>query len=168
MNRTTTKTLVLTRVAVTSIRGQRLPNRENGAVLIISMVILLVLTLIGVAGLTNTALEEKMSSNTQEVHRAFQAAETGISVTVKTPDAFDLDHDVGNPKALPSADLGTQGEKYASDTGFQSWSIPPVGSGYSAVHFQTANFEIESVGESRGGARKELIAGAYQVAPKAN
>ena len=58
----------------------RLPNQQ-GSVLIISLLILLVLTIIGATALNSTVMEEKMSSNFQQGNIAFQAAESGINRT---------------------------------------------------------------------------------------
>lgn len=52
--------------------------RQHGAVLIISMIILLVMTLIGVTGLRTTTLEERMAGNMRDRALAFESAEAGL------------------------------------------------------------------------------------------
>lgn len=54
------------------------PAQQRGAVLLISMLILIVLTLIGITGLSNTSLEERMSHNFQQSTVAYQGAESAI------------------------------------------------------------------------------------------
>ncbi|WP_068174284.1 pilus assembly PilX family protein [Hydrogenophaga taeniospiralis] len=54
------------------------PKRERGAVLIISLILLVLITLIGVASLRNVVLEAKMSSNYYDRSLAFQSAEAGL------------------------------------------------------------------------------------------
>lgn len=54
--------------------------RQSGSVLIVSLVILLVLTLLGLSGMSNTVLQERMAGNLQESMSAFQAAEAGLRV----------------------------------------------------------------------------------------
>lgn len=54
------------------------PNHQNGAVLIVSLIMLLLLTLIGVTGTQVTSLEEKMASNMRDRNLAFQAAESAL------------------------------------------------------------------------------------------
>ena len=73
----------------------RPPRRQSGAVLIVAMVILVILTLLGVTAMNTSSLEEKMASNTQEQVRTFQAAETGISQAGQDSDAFDTDGTCG-------------------------------------------------------------------------
>lgn len=54
------------------------PGKQSGSVLIISLIILLVLTLIGVSGMRNTTLEEKMVGHLRDKTLAFQAAEAAL------------------------------------------------------------------------------------------
>ena len=53
-------------------------DKQSGSVLIISLIILLVLTLIGVAGMRNTTMEEKMTGHLRDKTLAFQAAEAAL------------------------------------------------------------------------------------------
>lgn len=52
--------------------------QARGAALIISLVILVVITLLGIASLRNVVLEEKMVTNYYDRSLAFQAAEAGL------------------------------------------------------------------------------------------
>lgn len=51
---------------------------QHGAVLIVSLLILMVLTLLGVTGMRNTMLEEKMAGNSRDIQLAFNAAEAAL------------------------------------------------------------------------------------------
>ena len=53
-------------------------RRERGAALIISMILLVLITLVGVASLRNVLLEEKMAANYYDRSLAFQSAEAGL------------------------------------------------------------------------------------------
>jgi len=53
-------------------------RRQRGIALIISMLMLLILTLIGVTAMLMTVLEEKMSGNQRDRSLAFQAAESAL------------------------------------------------------------------------------------------
>ena len=55
------------------------PGRQRGAVLVVSLVLLVVLTLLGVSVMNVTQLEERMAGNSQEMNQAFHSAETGLS-----------------------------------------------------------------------------------------
>ncbi|QDF65912.1 hypothetical protein FJQ87_03790 [Shewanella sp. SNU WT4] len=52
--------------------------KQQGAVLAIGLVFLLVLTLVGVAGSSQSLLGERLASNDKQVTEAFMAAETGL------------------------------------------------------------------------------------------
>ena len=51
---------------------------QRGAVLIVSLVFLLIVTLIAVGSMRDTILEEKMAGNTRDRNLAFQSAESGV------------------------------------------------------------------------------------------
>ena len=53
-------------------------RKQQGAVLIVSLLMLLVMTLIGITAMNNTVLEEKMAGNTRQRQLAFQAAEAAL------------------------------------------------------------------------------------------
>jgi type IV pilus assembly protein PilX len=51
---------------------------QQGAVLIVSLVLLLILTIVGISGMKMTSLEERMSGNYKDNEMAFQAAEAAL------------------------------------------------------------------------------------------
>jgi type IV pilus assembly protein PilX len=53
-------------------------RKQDGAVLITALLLLLVMTLLGLSGARTTTLEEKMAGNMRDRHRAFQAAEAAL------------------------------------------------------------------------------------------
>lgn len=60
-------------------RTARLPlYGQQGAALIVSLVILLVMTVLGIGALSTSTLEEKIVFNSQDWNEAFQLAESGI------------------------------------------------------------------------------------------
>jgi type IV pilus assembly protein PilX len=61
-------------------------QKQTGMVLVVSMIMLLLLTLIGVTGTQVTSLEEKMAGNSRDQNIAFQAAES----TLKEAEIFIL------------------------------------------------------------------------------
>ncbi len=71
-------------------------RQQHGAVLIISMIILLLLTILGVTSMRTTQLEERMAGNARDRHVAFEAAEAALVSaetfvqTIVTSAPFDL------------------------------------------------------------------------------
>jgi len=53
-------------------------NKQQGAVLAVALIFLLVLTLLGVSSMKSTLLEEKMAGNMRDQSLAFQAAEAAL------------------------------------------------------------------------------------------
>jgi type IV pilus assembly protein PilX len=51
------------------------PARQHGAALVVSLMLLLVLTILGITGMYTTTLEEKMAGNMRDREIAFEAAE---------------------------------------------------------------------------------------------
>ena len=56
-------------------------HKQQGAVLLISLLILLVLTMLGLSSLNGSLMEEKMAANAQTSTTLFQAAESTIHAT---------------------------------------------------------------------------------------
>ncbi len=53
-------------------------SRQGGAILITALIILVVLTLLGLAGMNNSILEQRMAGNTRQAQIAFEAAESAL------------------------------------------------------------------------------------------
>ncbi len=73
MNTSKLNTMVRTNYTRCNLR-----NRQGGAVLAVSLILLLVVTLIAVSSLQGTSLEEKMAGNSLDRNLAFQATESAV------------------------------------------------------------------------------------------
>jgi type IV pilus assembly protein PilX len=79
----------------------KISKHQSGAVLIVSLIMLLLLTLIGASSIQTTSLEEKMAGNLRDRNLAFQAAESALNVAEASLDP---------PNTLPTfTDVGTEG-----------------------------------------------------------
>jgi len=58
-------------------------HKQRGSVLLISLVILMILTLVGVSSMRNTTMEEKMAGNMRDKGLSFQAAEATLRAAEK-------------------------------------------------------------------------------------
>lgn len=52
--------------------------KQQGAVLIVSLIMLLLLTVIGVSSMRGVTMQERMAGNLKEQYRSFQAAESAL------------------------------------------------------------------------------------------
>ncbi len=76
-------------------------GNQNGAVLVVSLIVLLVLTLLGVAGMNSSMMQERMAANAQHSNRAFQAAESAAGALMQQL----MDGDLGMlQQSMASAD----------------------------------------------------------------
>ncbi|AQZ34850.1 pilus assembly protein PilX [Pseudomonas sp. LPH1] len=55
-----------------------LPHRQQGAVLIVALIMLLLLTIIGLSSMRGTSLQENMAGNMRDINLALQAAEAAL------------------------------------------------------------------------------------------
>ena len=82
----------------TTFMAAALPRKQQGVVLFVSLVILLVLTILGVTAISSTTMEERMAFNHQQSDLTFQAAESGIAQVIdKASSAYPGYSDASNP-----------------------------------------------------------------------
>lgn len=139
---------------------------QRGTALIMSMVILMILTILGITAMGTASLEEKMSGNTQEATRAFQAAESGLNEAFNTASNFE------NMNNTPTNNFTYDGGKSGSATvvtEFRQFTTPG-GSATpdSMVNFEIANFNQKSTGTTQVGAKAVINQGVAQRVPKSN
>ena len=145
-------------------------RREQGAVLIVSMIFLIIMTLLAVTGMTTTSLEEKMAANSQETTRAFQAAETGLGQALADLGSYDLTgtYSVAQGAMFTNSDLDTE---YGTD--FLGVSAPQLVLNdpqfLNAIDcYETANFDLISVGTTSADISVTLHGGAWQLKKTGN
>jgi type IV pilus assembly protein PilX len=129
-------------------------NKQQGAALVVGLIVLLIMTILGVASMSATTTELKIANNLQTKNFAFQAAETAtvaISDTTSAVAAIKaIDWGSDNPSP-PLPDIVTT--TVASGTASASANIRYVGCMNTPI-----NFEISS-GDQEGGssAYKALV-----------
>jgi type IV pilus assembly protein PilX len=94
--------------------------KQSGAVLMISLVVLVVLTVISLSALDSSVLEEKMSANSMNKQITFQAVESVVNDAIRDTDILSsaitsgnsVQHTVTmtNTAIVASADITYQGE----------------------------------------------------------
>jgi len=145
-----------------------LPRPQDGAALVIGLLLLLVLTILAISGMTTATLELQMAGNTQYKERAFQAAETGIEQALDTA-TFDTSTAYTAANQPVDTTVGTTNDdtydfnmEFDKETGT---TIVP-GGGYSmGTGFQAYHFNIESTGRSERGAEATHTQSVYIIGP---
>lgn len=133
---------------------------QKGAVLVVALVILGVLTLIGIASIGTTTLEERMSANEQERSRAFQAAESGVAAAFRNNAVFTS----SGTDAPQVSTIGDSGTRQSYSVVREACTNPPAGILTSATRsFKYSHFQITSDGTTDGGARATVSAGVRKL-----
>jgi len=137
-------------------------SHQRGTVLIMSLVILLILTILGITAMGTSSLEEKMSGNIQEGTHAFETAESGLNQAFSAAGALSLSGTTTKTFTYDSS-------KYTAsvDTTFHQFSSPKRGSGY-GNNFNAANFDQKSTGTTTSNAKAVVHQGVALIVPKSN
>jgi type IV pilus assembly protein PilX len=123
--------------------------REQGAALIIGLLLLLILTVLAVSGMSTASLELQMAGNVQYGQNAFQAAEMGIEQSMNSGQ---YNANVNDPMPLKSTTdhfdtmMRFNDKNGVTDVPEGGYSMG-VGTGFKAYHF-----DITSTGDSTRGA----------------
>lgn len=158
-------------------RARALPKRQSGVVLIMSLVMLAVLTLIGVASMRSSTLEMKVASNMQQHNIAFQAAQSRLAVAGSADESNPIDYlialDVKAPASWPvqtcniedgclnGADWVATAEVRYLSCGKGAGNSLEAGKGFSY-----RIFEIRATGETTTGSARSVQASAVRFPVK--
>lgn len=84
-------------------------RQQAGSALIISLILLLVMTILGITAMQSTTLQERMAGNMKDRHAAFQAAEAALR-EAEAVIASDWPTLLGSMQELPVAPQDWNGE----------------------------------------------------------
>ena len=126
-------------------------KNESGVALVLALVMIVILTLIGLASTYTSTLEMKLSGNKRGSTDAFYAADSGVQVTVANIENFSLPGKYVDNKYDPFTDPSNPNPTKAKvliqyDTTQQG---SPRGSGFSALNFEFRHFVIDSTGRDQ-------------------
>lgn len=135
-------------------------GRQQGAALVIGLILLVILTLLAVTGMSTASSELIMAGNEQFRQNAFQAAEAGIEraisllPTIPQSGTAVLVPNVAVPGST-SGDTYTTSSRYVGD----DLNLP----GFSAGKFVGFHYEISSTGTSARNANSRHAQGAFVI-----
>jgi len=124
---------------------------QSGVALVLALVMIVILTLIGLASTYTSNFELKLSGNKRGTTDAFYAADSGVQVIVANVDNFSLPGKYVDNKYDPFTDPGNPNPTHAEviiqfDTTQEG---SPRGSGFSAISFEFKHFVIDSKGQDQ-------------------
>ena len=134
-------------------------KRQQGVVLIISLMILLLLSIIGIAVVSNATLEERMANNFQQSTLAFQGAETAIRDIVITGDPTSTTpaYNQNNDQLLLATDAVSAGNSYSVTETITTTGTPKPVPSITATSTITPALTMctnNSIIDASGGARR--------------
>jgi hypothetical protein len=124
---------------------------QSGAALVIALLMMIMLTLIGLASIFTSTFEMRLSGNKRGSTDAFYAADSGIQVVMARIDNFNLETnyvgDQYNPFTDSSNPNPTKAKAVIHHNTDQHGS--PRGAGFSATNFEFEHFLISSTGQDQ-------------------
>ena len=124
---------------------------QSGVALVLALVMIVILTLIGLASTYTSTFEMKLSGNKRGTTDAFYAADSGVQVVTANVDNFSLPGKYVDNKYDPFTDPNNPNPTKANvliqyDTTQEG---SPRGSGFSAISFEFKHFVIDSKGQDQ-------------------
>lgn len=140
-------------------------TKQNGAALVVGLILLVVVTVLAIAGMNTATTELAIARNDQTYENAFQAAETGLEIALASGPFTTAGTDLG-PLPVNAPDLASARETVSVDIDFEDATLVPdkafslgVGSGIAAYHFvATATAESNRIAGGGGDTDRDASA----------
>lgn len=140
------------------------PLRQSGAVLVVGLVLLLVLTVLALSVIRTASLDVAMASNSRFSENAFQLAESAIDDSITNGAPFDT----ATPYVIdPPIDVDGMGT-YQATTTYNEATSPPAGGfsiGVGGTAFSAYHFDIVAVGQAQRDATATHRQSFYIIGP---
>ena len=157
-------------------------KNEKGSVTVLAVVLLMLLTLLGMAVISTSSIETQIAGNEVRHKLAFYAAESAAAYVAWHPDLYGPANIAsGDPHLFPNSTTGAAYVQYTSliegifnvdAAGTQSFegqvsytgsASPPRGSGYSAGAFRAHQYQMICNGHSSNNAFETLMIGFFRI-----
>jgi hypothetical protein len=155
-----------------------LPENEKGSVTVLAVVILMLLTLLGIAATTTSSIEVQIAGNELRHKLAFYSAEASkgyviwnpdlygsLNITPGTPHYFPNDTDPYAPETsvLPAPETLNSNQSFNGSVGYGSPTDPPRGSGYEAGEYRAHRYIMTCNGYSSQNTSTQVEIGFYRI-----
>jgi len=153
-------------------------NNEKGSVMALTVVLLVLLTILGVAVLTSSSIDTQIAGNELRHKLAFYAAESATAYVTWSPDLYGPDNItagtphyfpnntvpyVGITSGLPTALSINANQSFNGEVEYESLLSPPRGSGYSVEKFKAHQYQMVCNGYSSKETVKNIVVGFYRI-----
>lgn len=141
-------------------------KNEDGSVMVVAVLILALLTIIGIAAMSTTNVELKISGNEKSYKMALYAAEAARGYVEKTPELYGPDNMtlVNFPDNDPSVvvELSPK-QSFGGNVEYIGFSAPPRGSGNQVGTFKAHKYKMTCKGYGPAKAESQIEAGFYRM-----
>jgi hypothetical protein len=124
---------------------------QSGVALVIALIMMVVLTVIGLASTFTSSIEAKLSGNKRGSTDAFYAADSGVQVILARIENFNLPGNYEDNKYKPFTNPVNPNPTNADVTiSFDpNQHGAPRGTGTSAINFEFGHYMVESTGQDQ-------------------
>lgn len=122
---------------------------QSGVALVVALLMMIILTVIGLASIFASTFEGKLSGNKRGSTNAFYAADSGLQVSVSKIDNFNMPGKFVDNKYDPFTDPSNPNPTKAEAliTFDPSLHGAPRGAGISAISFEFNHYSVQSKGK---------------------
>jgi len=153
-------------------------DNEKGSVMALTVVLLALLTILGIAVLTSSNIDTQIAGNELRHKLAFYAAESATAYVTWSPDLYGPDNItagtphyfpnntvpyVGITSGLPTALSMNANQSYNGEVDYEGLLSPPRGSGYSVEKFKAHQYQMVCNGYSSKETVKSIMVGFYRI-----
>jgi len=147
-----------------------LPENEKGSVTVLAVVLLMLLTILGIAVTTTSSIEVQIAGNELRHKLAFYSAEAAKGWVIWNPDLYGSQNiTAGAPLNFPNNADSLQTQTLNSNQSFNG-SVeygspvgPHRGSGYEAGEYQAHRYIMTCNGYSSQNTNKQIEIGFYRI-----
>ena len=147
-----------------------LPENEKGSITVLAVVLLMLLTLLGIAATTTSSIEVQIAGNELRHNLAFYSAEAAKGWVVWNPDLYGSDNITpGAPLFFPNNAVPSEAQTLNSNQSFNgsveygSPTDPPRGSGYEAGEYRAHRYIMTCNGYSSQNTTTQIEIGFYRI-----
>jgi hypothetical protein len=157
----------------------RLEN-EKGSVTVLAVILLVLLTLLGMAALSTSSIETQIAGNELRYKLAFYAAESATAYVAWSPDLYGPDnitagtpHYFPNPSSspyvpiiaapFPDPSIINATQSFDGEVEYDSSASTPRGLGYSVGTFRAHVYRMVCNGYSSNNASENIEVGFYRI-----
>lgn len=142
-------------------RKKAQPATEDGSILVVTLVMLVLLTIVGIAATDTATIETRIAGNIKTQKIAFYAAESAKGYVAGNTDLY---HGGNLDPSNPSTFTKTGSEPpFEGDVTYAGATEPPRRSGYEAGKYKAHRYRMDCTGYGPSGAESDIRAGFYRI-----